>query len=108
MRNSKYCLLLCFITTWGWAFSNILYSRFFLRYISFSSIGQTSNLFDWFMVECIIDGLNYSDLLFILPIIAFILLYRRIHSTLSISIKTMKYLSITLLSFLLLDFIAVH
>ena len=106
MRNSKYCLLLCFITTWAWAFSNILYSRFFLRYISFSSIGQTSNLFDWFMVECIIDGLNYSDLLFILPIIAFILLYRRIHSTLSISIKTMKYLSITLLSFLLLDLVS--
>ena len=103
LRKIKHSLLLCFIMTGSWAFCNILYSRFFFRYISFSSIGQATNLFDWYMVECMINELNYSDLFFVIEFIIFIFLFRKIHSDIKFSVKHLKYFCYSLLFLLFID-----
>lgn len=71
------CLISCYFTSLLWAFSNILYSRFFFQYISSSAIGQTGNLFNSFMLKCIIEGLQSTDLLFLISISTAIWFYRR-------------------------------
>ena len=75
-KRPKPCFALCFAATWMWSFCNVLYSRFFFRYISFSAIGQSSNLFDWFMLQCMVDELRVSDLYFVVSLIAFCIIYR--------------------------------
>ena len=70
-------LCLCFTVTLCWSFCNILYSRFFFRYISFSSLSQTSNLFDWFMFKCMLDEIHWYDLLFVISILIFCFIYSR-------------------------------
>ena len=69
---------LCFGITLCWSFCNILYSRFFFRYISFSSLSQTSNLLDWFMLKCMINEIYWQDFLFIIFILIFCLIYSKI------------------------------
>ena len=61
----KPSLLIGFIIAWAWAFSNIIYSRFFFQYISLSSVGQVGNLLDTIIIECIIDSFKWKDLFFI-------------------------------------------
>ena len=68
---------LCFGITLCWSFCNILYSRFFFRYISFSSLSQTSNLLDWFMLKCMINEIHWQDFLFIVFILVFCLTYSK-------------------------------
>lgn len=58
-----------------WAFSNILYSRFFFQYISFSSISQIGNVFDSLIIRCLLENLRWTDLSFLLILIMGILFY---------------------------------
>ena len=67
--NIRLSLLVCNIITAAWSFSNVLYSRFFFQYISISSIGQANNILNTSMLRCIIDGIQWSDLLFAVTII---------------------------------------
>ena len=76
-KNFRISLLLCYSTTLIWSFCNILYSRFFFRYISLSAIGQSSNLFEWFMVECMADEIQIEDAIFIVSSIVFWFVYRK-------------------------------
>ena len=76
-KNIRNSLLLCYSTTLIWSFCNILYSRFFFRYISLSAIGQSSNLFEWFMLECMADEIQIADVIFIVSPIVFWLVYRK-------------------------------
>lgn len=82
----KPCLLVLFFISLTWSFSNIIYSRFFFQYISLSSVGQASNLFNTFMIKCIIDSLLWTDLLFIINSILFLWGYKHV-TPLSISTK---------------------
>lgn len=68
----SYCLSLC------WAFANILYSRFFLHYISLSAIGQGGSLFDQLMLRILIDGIRLFDCFFIISIVTFCFLIRNV------------------------------
>lgn len=102
-RKPKYSILLCFLTTMAWSFCNILYSRFFFRYISFSSIGQANNLLDWFMIECMIDGLRISDIYFVVVAILFIILYKNCISTRKFSANTLRYSIITIFTLIAIN-----
>ena len=73
----SYCLSLC------WAFANIMYSRFFLHYISLSAIGQGDSLFDQLMLRILIDGLRWFDCIFIISIIAFCFFIRIVDNCVS-------------------------
>lgn len=97
----KASLASCFTITLLWSFCNVLYSRFFFRYISLSAIGQSSNLFDWFMIKCMIDEIQISDLYYLIIIIAFILVYIK---TPTIRWKrTYRWLSLTVVSFIFIN-----
>ncbi len=99
----KTSLTACFTITLIWSFCNVLYSRFFFRYISFSAIGQSSNLFDLFMIECMIDELQTSDLYYLIMLIIFALLYKRIphisdkHIYLQLALTVMSFLFLNLI-----------
>lgn len=68
-----------------WAFSNILYSRFFFQYISFSSISQIGNVFDSLIIRCLLESLQWIDLSFLLILIMGILFYFKTNN------RTIKY-----------------
>lgn len=93
-RRLKCSLLMTFIVTLLWSFSNILYSRFFGQYISWSALMQTSNLANGFMLSCLSDGVACGDLLFVLWGAFFVYLYR--------SVRPVRLASSSLLKFLLL------
>ena len=65
-KHQKATLTITFFVTLIWSFSNILYSRFFCQYISLSAIGQGGALMDKDMIRCVIDGLRWGDLYYIL------------------------------------------
>lgn len=75
-RRLKCSLLCTYIVTMVWAFSNILYSRFFNQYMSWSAIKQASNLATGFMIDCIGEELAFGDLIFVASLTVFLLLYR--------------------------------
>ena len=79
--NIKKVLGLCFFTSFTWAFTNILYSRFFFQYLSSSSIAQTGNIFNSLLLRCIIDSLRWTDLYFLLIFLCGIFIYRYINYT---------------------------
>lgn len=70
IRNS---LILTFIITLLWSFSNIFYARFFHQYLSWSSIGQVGNLADGSVTSSILAGFQLSDLYY--PLISIVFTY---------------------------------
>ena len=58
-------LLTSAIITLLWSFSNIIYSRFFHHYISLSAIGQAGTLADSFMLQNIMQGFNWYDIVYV-------------------------------------------
>ena len=80
--NIKKAIGISFFISLIWSFSNIVYSRFFFHYISFSSITQISNVFDVLIIRCLLESLQWTDLTFLLLLIIGIFLYYNTnHST---------------------------
>lgn len=73
----KRSLLLSYIVTLCWSFSNVLYSRYFHQYLSYSVIGEAGNLTNAFMWKCVVGGLRMVDLFYIFSLILFIGVYKR-------------------------------
>ena len=76
IKRQKVALCITFYITLFWSLANVLYSRFFHHYISLSAIGQSGSLFDWQMVLCLLEGFEWFDLFYIIPICLFLLLIR--------------------------------
>ena len=74
----KLTLYLSYYLSLCWAFSNIMYSRFFQHYISLSAIGQGDSLFDQLMLTILIDGIRWFDCFFIISIVVFYFIIRNI------------------------------
>lgn len=66
-----------FVITLAWSFSSVLYSRFFFHYLTLSSIGQGGTLFDWLMVKCMVEKLEWMDWYYPLALLLFLFLMRR-------------------------------
>ena len=68
----------CFAITWLWAFSNIIYSRFFFYYLTLSAINQGRVLADDLIIKCIVDSFQLIDFYYLFVLLAFVfLLYMR-------------------------------
>ncbi len=76
-KRLKTGLTITFFITLFWSFSNALYSRFFHHYISLSAIGQAGTLFDSEMIRCVLDGIRWVDLYFVLNTILFFILIKK-------------------------------
>ena len=104
LKRIKYALATTFSITLVWAFCNILYSRFFQRYLTYSSIGQAENLIDQTMISCIIDGLRIIDVYFILVPIAYYFLNKTFIDK-TISLKSLRYALIIFSSIIMFNMV---
>ena len=77
-RGRRAFFILCFSVTWLWSLSSVLYSRFFFSYLSISAVSQGAVLFNDFMVKCIIYNLRVIDLYYLLSLILFVILYKKL------------------------------
>ena len=77
LKRQKATAIILFTCTFLWSLSNIIYSRFFHHYISFSAIEQGDNLFNAFMFDCLINGLRWTDLIYIIIFLLFLYLVKR-------------------------------
>lgn len=76
-KRPKIALIITFIVTFLWSFSNVLYSRFFHHYISLSAVGQSGILFDRQIIRCVFEGLEWFDSYYIISLcLFFILIYK--------------------------------
>ena len=64
-RNVRLAVFLSSLITLLWSFCNVVYARFFFQYISVSAIGESSNLLDPFIFNCLIDGVRWTDFYYI-------------------------------------------
>lgn len=61
-RKLKVSLVLTFVITLTWSFCNVFYSRFFLQYLTWSSIGQAGNLTEGIVIDSMWEGFRMTDL----------------------------------------------
>ena len=101
-KRIKYALATTFFITLIWAFCNILYSRYFLRYIPLSSIYQTNNLRDYTVIMSILDGFRYTDFYFIIISIIYYFINK------SVNTKTIDFHSFRKILFLFPSIIMVN
>ena len=67
----KLSLILCYVVTLVWSFSNILYAKFFYRCLSLSAIGQVGGMMDGIVIKGALSGLGIEELFFVGSIILF-------------------------------------
>ncbi|WP_036911067.1 LTA synthase family protein [Prevotella sp. FD3004] len=89
------------VVTCLWAFSNIVYSRFFFQYIPYSAFSESNSLADPVVVRSLIDGFRWGDLYFALSLVLAIVLYRKIPD-MRLKLKSLKYCVVGILSVILL------
>ena len=76
LRRNMVAVSMCFVVTWLWSFSNIIYSRFFFHYLSLSAISQGGVLTDGLILRCIANNFQPIDLYYLLAILLFVILLR--------------------------------
>lgn len=88
----KISLHLTFYCTLLWSFANVLYSRFFQQYISFSAIGQGDSLIDWLMIRIVINGIRLFDCYYVFSLLSFYLLIKFQVNPKQIILKLLSFL----------------
>lgn len=74
-RRVKLSLILTFITTLLLSFCNIVYSRFFGQYLTFSAFGQANNLVDNVVIDSILSEIRIYDFFYLLIMLLFVCVY---------------------------------
>ena len=100
--NIKIALSILFVSTLIWSFSNVMYSRFFQHYLTFSSIVQVESLQNVWMIKCVFDQLKLSDLLYLISFLIFGGLLRFVQNKVQ-RLHTIIALLIAIVSFIVLD-----
>ena len=95
-RRLKPALTITFFITLFWSFSNILYSRFFHHYISLSAIGQGGTLLDAEMMRCVVEGLEWTDLYYVICPCIFLLLVKSVQPVKSPVVELLICMVITI------------
>ena len=93
LRRLRLSLTLTFFVTLIWSFCNVLYSRFFLQYLSWSSIGQAGNLTEGIVIDSMWEGFRIIDLYYPIAACLFCWLSDRYKNRLTTkSLRTALYL----------------
>ena len=92
-RRARASLIMTFVITLVWSFSNVFYARFFHQYLSWSSIGLAGNLADPIVLDSMSAGFRLIDLYYPLIIVLFCwICYRsRRNDVKSKSLRTLLY-----------------
>lgn len=93
LRRVRTSLMITFVITLVWSFSNVFYARFFHQYLSWSSIGLAGNLADPIVLDSMSAGFRLIDLYYPLIIVLFCwICYRsRRNDVKSKSLRTLLY-----------------
>lgn len=73
--RARVSLLLTFITTLLLSFCNIVYSRFFGQYLTFSAFGQANNLVDDVVIKSIMSEIRGYDIIYLIILFLFICVF---------------------------------
>lgn len=76
-RRLKVNLVLTFVITLTWSFCNVFYSRFFLQYLTWSSIGQARNLTEGIVIDSMWEGFRLIDIYYPAAVLLFCWLFSR-------------------------------
>ena len=76
LRRNMAAVSMCFVVTWLWSFSNVIYSRFFFHYLSLSAISQGGVLTDGLILRCIANCFQPIDLYYLLAVLLYAILLR--------------------------------
>ena len=100
-KKIKLALILCFFISWLWSFSNVMYSRFFLNYLTLSAVGQGDALVDDLIIQCVKENFHSIDLYYlVVSVIFFILLAKLREHSMALSVRK---LAISIICLIALD-----
>ena len=60
-----------------WSLINVVYGRFFFRYMPISALKEANGLGDNLVLRNILSGLNWYDLFYVVSVVCFFFLYRK-------------------------------
>lgn len=81
LKKTTWALMSCFVVTWLWSFSTVMYSRFFFHYLSLSAIYQGEALADDLILQCIKANFHIEDLYYPFVALVFVLSFINIRKT---------------------------
>lgn len=90
----KTSLTVTFILTLILSFSNIIYSRFFGQYLTFSAIGQTGNINDNVVIQSILSEIRIYDIFHFLFLLLFVLALVRFRKKRILTIVSIRILGV--------------
>lgn len=93
----RIAILVTFIVTYIWSFSNVLYSRFFYHYITLSSICEVGAVADGLVINSMIAGIRFIDFYYVMVLLFFFWLNRRCTFP---DVKLLRYMRIWVTFFL--------
>lgn len=97
-KNIKLTCIFCFLITWLWSLSNVLYSRFFFHYLTISAIGQSDALGSSIILKSIISKIQWTDIYYLVIFLPFVSFFNNtIPLKNTIRIKKLLYLPFILL-----------
>jgi len=94
LNNAKIWGYIVYFLTFLWSLCNIIYSRFFSTYLTLSAISQVNNIFDDYYVQYLKIAFRYSDILFVIGLIAFVWIMKSDVEK-RITIRTIKLLIVS-------------
>ena len=106
-KGKRIATAIVFVITLLWSFCNVLYSRFFYHYISWSAISEVGSIADPLVLDSSLAGLRWMDLYYVFVGFLFIFIYCKGNIW---GLNGKKYIikSLVLLAFLLLFDISAH
>ena len=100
--KTKPALLLTYIITLLWSFSNVMYSRFFHHYLTLSAIEQIDVLKNDLIIRSIENNFRWTDLYYILSPLVFYYFYRNTNFSFKVT-SAAKRILLTTFIFLLIS-----
>lgn len=97
LKRNRVALSMCFVVTWLWSFSNIIYSRFFFSYLPLSAVSQGGVLADSLILKCITESFQPIDLYYPLAVLLFVILLRMKSIVISLHVPRKVLISLCLM-----------
>lgn len=72
LGKRKYAYTCTYFLLLFWEFVNIIYSRFFYQYFSFSALGETDNFFGFWWLSYLREAFRWSDLVLVCSTVIFL------------------------------------
>ena len=102
MRRIRLAAFMCSVVTVLWSFCNVVYARFFSQYLTASAIGEGGNLLHPFIIKCLVDGVRWRDVIYLISFVFSFLIFRRIPDY-KLSMSALKHGALAVISVLVID-----